>query len=103
MADILEKATESVPKEETESNTFVKSMFEGLELTGIQLQKVFNKNGLEKISPLGEKFDPHSHEALFQVNLPDKEDGSVAVVEKVGYKLHGRTLRPALVGVVKRA
>lgn len=101
VADILEKATDSVPKEEIENNSFLKSMFEGLQLTGTQLQKVFYKNGLEKISPMGEKFDPHYHEALFQVDLPDKEDGTVAIVEKVGYKLHERSLRPALVGVVK--
>lgn len=101
VADILGKATESVPKEEIEKNISLKNLYDGLLMTEAQLQKVFNKNGLEKINPLNEKFDPYSHEALFQIPFPDKEKGTVAVVEKVGYKLHGRTLRPALVGVVK--
>lgn len=101
VADILGKATETVPKEEIDKNTHLKNLYDGLLMTEAQLQKVFKKNGLEKVYPLHEKFDPHSHEALFQIPLPDKEKGSVAVVEKVGYKLHGRTLRPALVGVVK--
>ena len=50
-----------------------------------------------------EKFDPNLHEALFQLPVPDKEPGTVAVVEKVGYRLHERTIRPALVGVVKES
>ena len=101
VADVLGKATGSVPKEEIEANITLKNLYEGLLMTDAQLQKVFKKNGLEKINPLDEKFDPYSHEALFQIPSPGKEAGTVAVVEKVGYKLHGRTLRPALVGVVK--
>lgn len=102
VADVLEKATESVPNEELEKNIHLKNLFEGLTLTDQQLKKVFSKNGLEKDDPIGEKFDPHSHEAVFQLDVPDKEDGTVALVQKIGYKLNGRTLRPALVGVVKR-
>jgi len=101
VADILGKATETVPKEEIEKSISLKNLYEGLLMTEAQLQKVFKKNGLEKINPLDEKFDPYSHEALFHIPFPDKEPGTVAVVEKVGYKLNGRTLRPALVGVVK--
>ena len=103
VADILEKATTSVPQDEITKNVHLKSLFEGLEMTGVQLQKVFTKNGLERLEPVDEKFDPFSHEALFQQPFPGKENGTVAVVTKVGYKLHGRTLRPALVGVVKNS
>lgn len=101
VADVLGKATETVPKEEIEKSVTLKNLYDGLLMTEAQLQKVFIKNGLEKINPMNEKFDPYSHEALFQLPFPDKEAGTVAVVEKVGYKLNGRTLRPALVGVVK--
>ena len=101
VADILEKATESVPKAELEEdrNPALLSLFEGLKLTEAELQKVFSKNGLEKIDPVGEVFDPAFHEALFEV--PGEEPGTVAVVSAVGYVLHGRTIRPAKVGVVK--
>ncbi|XP_036276950.1 grpE protein homolog 1, mitochondrial [Pipistrellus kuhlii] len=104
VADILEKATQSVPKEEvTEDNPHLKNLYEGLVMTEVQIQKVFTKHGLLRLDPLGAKFDPYEHEALFHTPVEGREPGTVALVNKVGYKLHGRTLRPALVGVVKEA
>nr|XP_034959397.1 grpE protein homolog 1, mitochondrial [Zootoca vivipara] len=102
VADVLEKATESVPREELkDENPHLKNLYEGLLMTEVQIQKVFTKHGLMKLNPLGAKFDPYEHEALFHVPMEGKEPGTVALVSKVGYKLHGRTLRPALVGVAK--
>ncbi|KAM6220814.1 grpE protein homolog 1, mitochondrial [Rhynchocyon petersi] len=104
VADILEKATQSVPKEEVrEDNPHLKSLYEGLVMTEVQMQKVFTKHGLLRLNPIGAKFDPYEHEALFHAPVEGKEPGTVALVSKVGYKLHGRTLRPALVGVAKDA
>ncbi|NWI16151.1 GRPE1 protein, partial [Crypturellus soui] len=104
VADILEKATESVPKEEIkDENPHLKSLYEGLVMTEVQIQKVFKKHGLLRLDPVGAKFDPYEHEALFHAPVEGKEPGTVALVSKMGYKLHGRTLRPALVGVVKEA
>ena len=102
VADILQTATVSVPQEELSSNPHLKDLFDGLTMTETQLQKVFGKHGLVQITPSeGEKFDPNMHEALFQVPTADKEGDTVAVVQKIGYKLHDRTLRPAMVGVFK--
>nr|XP_019955739.1 PREDICTED: grpE protein homolog 1, mitochondrial [Paralichthys olivaceus] len=102
VADILEKATESVPKEEvTSNNPHLKNLYDGLVMTEVQIQKVFTKHGLVKLNPEGQKFDPYEHEALFHAPVEGKEPGTVALVTKVGYKIHGRTLRPALVGVAK--
>ncbi|KAK1175507.1 hypothetical protein AOXY_G170 [Acipenser oxyrinchus oxyrinchus] len=102
VADILEKATECVPKEEiSPQNPHLKNLYEGLVMTEVQIQKVFTKHGLIKLNPTEAKFDPYEHEALFHSPVEGKEPGTVALVTKVGYKLHGRTLRPALVGVVK--
>nr|XP_056718662.1 grpE protein homolog 1, mitochondrial [Euleptes europaea] len=102
VADVLEKAMESVPKEELkDENPHLKNLYEGLAMTEVQIQKVFGKHGLVKLDPLGAKFDPYEHEALFHAPMEGKEPGTIALVSKVGYKLHGRTLRPALVGVVK--
>lgn len=104
VADILEKATESVPKEEIkDENPHLKSLYEGLVMTEVQIQKVFKKHGLLRLDPVGAKFDPYEHEALFHAPMEGKEPGTIALVSKIGYKLHGRTLRPALVGVVKDA
>ena len=103
VADILNKATEMVPKEQFDSNPELKNLFDGLTMTEAQLNKVFTKNGLVKIDPPpGEKFNPNIHEALFQQPLSgDSLQGTVAAVTKIGYKLHTRTIRPALVGVFK--
>uniref|UniRef100_A0A803V0X5 GrpE protein homolog n=1 Tax=Ficedula albicollis TaxID=59894 RepID=A0A803V0X5_FICAL len=104
VADILEKATESVPKEEIkDDNPHLKSLYEGLVMTEMQIQKVFKKHGLIRVDPVGAKFDPYEHEALFHAPVEGQEPGTIALVSKIGYKLHGRTLRPALVGVVKDA
>ncbi|CAB3224506.1 unnamed protein product [Arctia plantaginis] len=53
------------------------------------------------VSPLREKFDPNLHEALFQQEVEGAQTGTVVAVSKVGYKLHERCVRPALVGVAK--
>jgi len=107
VADVLSKATESIPADLLSGDgndaavDALRRLHEGLQLTETQLCAVFARHGLVKIDPeLGEKFDPNFHEALFQ--QPATEDssaGTVAIVSKVGYKLHERTLRPALVGV----
>ena len=99
VADILSKATKSI--QEQTGGCSEESLHEGLNLTESQLLKVFARHGLVQIYPAeDEKFDPNYHEALFQQPLSDgKVSGTVAVVSKVGYRLHNRPLRPALVGV----
>lgn len=103
VADILNKAMDSVPKEELDQNQHLKSLYDGLTMTSQQMIKVFSKNGLVKIDPaIGDKFDPFFHEALFQVPATgDSKADTIADIQKTGYKLHERTIRPALVGVFK--
>ena len=104
VSDILDRATESVPKEQlTKENQHLVSLFEGLSMTSAQMQKVFNKNGLSKIEcKEGDVFDPNIHDALFQIPTKDKEaDSTVANIQTTGYHLHSRTLRPVAVGVFK--
>lgn len=102
VADVLTKATESVPKEEvSDKNRHLKNLYEGLVLTESQLKKVFRNHGLIAINPLNQKFDPNIHEALFQQEVEGKEPGIVVVVSKIGYMLHNRCVRPAVVGVSK--
>lgn len=100
VADILNTATTTVPKELLDDNPHLKSLYDGLTMTESQLQKVFNKHGLVQISPAeGDKFDPNFHEALFQVPTQENESDTIAIIQKIGYRLHDRTIRPALVGV----
>lgn len=67
VADVLSKATESVPKEEVGTNNpHLKNLYEGLLMTEAQLKSVFKRHGLEVVNPVEEKFNPNFHEALFQ-------------------------------------
>lgn len=97
VADVLDKAVSMG----TEGQT-VEGLHQGLQMTQAQLTQVFKRHGFEVVNPLNEKFDPNKHEALFQVPAPDKEVNTVVDVQKVGYSLRGRTIRPALVGVSKK-
>ncbi|RNA05610.1 hypothetical protein BpHYR1_034897 [Brachionus plicatilis] len=108
VADILKLAIENTdPKKSTdplEKNIVerLNSMHQGLVMTESRLLKIFEKHGLVQIKPTsGEKFDPNLHEAIFQVPITNKESGTVAIVSKIGFKLHERVIRAAQVGVVQ--
>jgi molecular chaperone GrpE len=81
-------------------NATVEIMRSGVELTLKQLVGVFEKSNLKEINPVGEKFDPHKHQAISM--LPsEKEPGTVINVLQKGYLLADRVIRPALVTVAK--
>ena len=84
----------------TVENTSIESFKEGVELTARQLDTVFEKFAIKEINPVGEKFDPHRHQAISQVES-DQEPNTVVSVLQKGYLLHDRVLRPALVIVSK--
>jgi len=78
----------------------VDSMKDGAELTLKQLVAAFEKSNLSEIDPLGEKFDPHFHQAISMVEA-DQEPNTVVTVLQKGYLIADRVLRPALVIVSK--
>ena len=84
----------------TVENTSIESFKEGVEITAKQLDAVLEKFAIKPIVPEKEKFDPHRHQAISQVES-DQEPGTVVSVLQKGYLLHDRVLRPALVVVSK--
>ncbi len=78
----------------------VENLKDGVELTLKQLVAAFGKFSLVDIDPLGDKFDPHLHQAIQMVDSDQPANTVVTVLQK-GYRLHDRTLRPALVMVSK--
>ena len=78
----------------------VASMKSGVEITLKQLAAVFDRFRLSEISPQGQKFDPHRHQAIGTVEA-DAEPNTVVQVLQKGYLLHDRVIRPALVMVAK--
>uniref|UniRef100_H2YTE7 GrpE protein homolog n=1 Tax=Ciona savignyi TaxID=51511 RepID=H2YTE7_CIOSA len=105
VADVMKMAVTSIPKDELSNKTgqVWKSFYEGVCLTDKELHKVFDQHGLKVLEPeYGEKFNPYDHEALFEVPIDTLEPGVIAHVERIGYKLKGRTLRPAQVSVSRK-
>ena len=84
-------------------NQSAENLKAGVELTLRQLSNAFEKSRLAEIAPLGEKFDPHKHQAISQIEAPDAatEPNTVLTVLQKGYSLADRVLRPALVIVAK--
>lgn len=65
-----------------------------------QLAGALKASGLEEISPIGETFSPHEHEALGMVHTKKKEeDHKILEVLQKGYKLNGKVIRPAKVNI----
>jgi len=101
VADNLQRALESVPGEVADENGALKILLEGVQLTARELQTVFERHGIVKLDPMGERLNPHHHEAMFEVPDPEQPSGTIVQVVQPGYLLHDRLLRPARVGVAK--
>jgi molecular chaperone GrpE len=101
IADDLERALDSTKNIETLDVEDTKNLIEGIEITMKSLKQIFTRNGIERFDPLGEKFDPTQHEAMFEIPDDKKESGIVAHIVEPGYRISDRVLRPARVGVSK--
>jgi molecular chaperone GrpE len=102
IADDLVRALGSVPAELGDGDEHIRPMLDGIEITQRALEAALDRHGITRIDPLDEKFDHNLHEAMFEVEVADKEPGTVVQVVQRGYRIHDRLLRPARVGVAKR-
>jgi molecular chaperone GrpE len=102
VADNIRRALESVPDEARNSaDGAFKDLIEGIDLTERDLLKALERHGVKRLDPEGQKFDPHLHQAMFEVPNPDVPNGTVVQVVQSGYVIGERVLRPAMVGVAK--
>lgn len=101
VADNLQRALESVPPEAAQSSDTLRTLLEGVQLTQRELRAVFERHGIVRLDPVGERLNPHHHEAMFEVPDPSQPSGTIVQVVEPGYLLHDRLLRPARVGVAK--
>ncbi|MBN1192321.1 MAG: nucleotide exchange factor GrpE [Coriobacteriia bacterium] len=72
---------------------------DGVRMTLGQLLDVLAKEGVERIDPVGEPFDPNEHQAVGQAQREDLAEGTVVELYQHGYRMSGRVLRPASVVV----
>lgn len=102
VADNMRRALDTVtPEVRNDADAAVKALIEGVELTERELLKALEKNKVRQFNPQREKFDPHLHQAIFEVPDASVPAGSVVQVVQPGYLLGERVLRPAMVGVSK--
>lgn len=102
VADNMRRALDAVPAEARASGQAgMKALVDGVELIERELLKALEKNGVRQFTPLGEKFDPNVHQAMFEVPDPSVPAGSIVQVMQPGYMIGERVLRPALVAVSK--
>src|SRR5690625_4710807 len=99
VADNLRRAIEAVSPEAAEQDERLKSLLVGVEMTEKSLLDTLAKHGVSPVDPLGERLDPHRHEAMMEIPDPSKPHGTISQVFEIGYVLHDRLLRPARVAV----
>lgn len=97
----LKRALENIPAGESEHNSTLKILGEGVNLTLQELLGIFQKYGIVRIDPTGQKFDHNLHQAVAQVVDDNVEMGTVIQVIQAGYMIADRLLRPAMVTVSK--
>jgi molecular chaperone GrpE len=104
VADNLRRALESAPQDGEGAAALsepVRNLLIGVEATERELLTVFERHGIARIDPKGQKFDPNLHQAMFEIEDSSVPAGTVLQVVAAGYVQHGRLLRAAMVGVSK--
>ena len=103
--DNLQRALEvsnkiDIENKDIDNNT--KNFIEGVQLTEKQLNSIFEKFKISIIESLNSKFDPNIHQAMFEIENNEVDEGTILQVIQEGFKIEDRLLRPALVGVSKK-
>lgn len=102
VSDNLNRALEAIPAEaKAAGDAGFMALIEGVEMTERAMLSALERHGVKKLEPQGAKFDPHFHQAMFEVPNPDVPANTVVQVVQPGYSIGERVLRPAMVGVAK--
>ncbi len=79
----------------------IEALLTGVEMVLHQFTEVLERHGVNRVSSVGEPFDPSRHEAVAHVESDEAAPGAVLEQYRAGYRLHDRLLRPAQVSVAK--
>lgn len=102
VSDNLRRALDAIPAEaKAGGDAGFSALIEGVEMTERAMLTTLERHGVKKIEPVGEKFDPNFHQAMFEVPNPDVATGTVTQVVQSGFVIGDRVLRPAMVGVAR--
>ena len=98
--DHLERALVAVT-DELRGDPTATQFLAGIEATARELEAAFSRNGINRIASVGEKLDPHRHQAMMEIPS-NAAPGTIVEEMQAGYMLKDRLLRPALVAVAKK-
>ena len=102
VSDNLRRAIEAIPAEARQSgDAGYTTLVEGVEMTERAMLSALERHGVKKLEPVGEKFDPNFHQAMFEVPNAEVPNNTVVQVVQAGFVIGERVLRPAMVGVAK--
>ena len=105
VTDNLQRALKAIDDMETAQRDglpeTVSALIDGVAATERDLLAALARHKVSVIAPLGEKFDPNLHEALFEAPGTGQENGTIIDVIETGYVMEERLLRPAKVGIAK--
>ncbi len=97
--DSFQQAVQNTADEKTATDG---ASMKGIRLIYDQLQSLIKKEGVERMETVGKPFDPNLHEAVMQVPVEDGQPEEQVVEElQIGYTMHGKVLRPAMVKISK--
>lgn len=101
VADNFERAMQSVPVGAIEENPQLKALLDGVTMTEREFLNVLERHGVKRVSPKGEAFNPHLHQAVMERQDASVANGTVVEVFQAGYMIEDRCLRPAMVVVAR--
>ncbi|MGF1619919.1 MAG: nucleotide exchange factor GrpE [Rhodomicrobiaceae bacterium] len=101
VADNIRRAIEAVPENAVSSDPVLGSLVEGVQVTEKELLKALEKYQVKRFDPKGEPFNPHKHDAMTRIEVPNVPADTVVQVIHAGYMIAERVLRPAAVIVAK--
>lgn len=101
VSDNLHRALEAVGGDIEEQDELLKNLVIGVQMVEKEMLGVFEKYGVIKIQPVGEKFDHEFHQAMYEVEDSGKPSGTIVELLQPGYIMHDRLLRAAMVAVAK--
>lgn len=101
VADNFDRAMSSVPADAAEESPVIKGLLEGFTMTEREFLNVLERHKVRRLTPKGDIFDPHLHQAMMEQQDPSVPSGTVLQVFQAGYVIEDRVLRPAMVVVAK--
>ncbi|MBP9693490.1 MAG: nucleotide exchange factor GrpE [Alphaproteobacteria bacterium] len=101
VSDNLGRALDSIPEGARQEDPALNNLYVGVEATLNQLIGAFEKMNIKEVSSIGEKFNPHFHQVVFEDEQSAEPAGTITQVLQKGYVIDDRLLREAMVGISK--